>query len=449
MRKTKINKGLLAMAVFASGFLSSANVFAANPYNINYSGGEPLGAENVTINAPLINSLTPLIAKEDGSNLTFSTSNKWEEVDGYVQWGGNKCDPIRYIRIWDEERISGTDNISYSITGDKYVSHVKIKSIVPEGLSTLSENGDNLIVGVNKSNGWLFVGFNIYPDNQCTEGTELEGITNLKSDEETRVFVETEITLNKKGESEPFVSNELYFGITDIDQAQSYKILNEGSKLTKSNMFTVSAESLQPTDSELKNMFVESGNYIYSEYDGLSVNNVDDSNVLVKIDTASQAEGLDVVYGFAKQAGSGLDYFAKQYVVNYKSDKNGEITGIKKEDVVAGQNPTGSTEKPSKGYVLQYWTADVDVTIDDGIVIKAGKKITAAQIKKVVVSSNITFTAIHGAEKEVAAPDTGTMTEEDVNNTFIMGLVFPIGMLAAMAGTYIVNRKKHTVSFKK
>ena len=456
MRKTKINKGLLAMTVFASGFLSSANVFAANPYNIDYTGGAELGASNVIINKPLIDGLTPLIKDSDGSNLSFSTSGKWNE--GYVSWGDNLCDKIRYITISDGENIGENDNISYTITGNKYASSISIKSAITEDLTSLLEGGNKMAVGVNEANGWLFVGFGIYTEKntegQCVTDSAVENIIPLRVNNGGKIFVKANIKINEKNSTTQFTSDELYFGITDIDQAQSYKILNSGSKLSSNNMYAVSANSLQPTadtsGSEFKNMFVGNNNYIYSEYDASkdpSISNAN-SNIFVKIDTDTQEEGLDMVYGFARSAGSGINYYAKQYVVNYKSDDNGKITGIKNENVISGLNPLGSTETPNDGYTFEYWTANVDVTLKDGTTIAAGKKLTSEQIKNVVVHSDITFTAIN-KDKGIIAPDTGTMTEEDVNNTFIMGLVFPIGMLAAMAGTYIVNRKKHAVSFKK
>ena len=448
MKKTNINQGLLAFLTLAAGVLSPASVFATNPYNINYTGGAELGADNVTINPTLINSLTPLIKESDGSNLKFSSSSKWE-TGGYVQWD-DRCDPIQYIKIWNNRtRSSITDDISYSITGEKYVSNIKIKNIVTEDLpDVLAENEDNMTVGVNKYNGWLFVGFEIFEDAQCT--TKKEGIKNLKTDDGGKIFVETEISLSKKGETTPFASDELYFGITDIDQAQSYKILNHGGDLlSKNNMFAVSATSLQPIDDTLKNMFVESGHYIYSQYNETHVNNVDGSNVLVKIDTDSQADGLEVVYGFVKQAGSGINYYAKQYVVSYKSDENGSVTGIKNENVISGLNPTGSTVTPNKNYAFEYWTADVDVNLTDGTTIKAGEKLTPAQIKKVVVNQDIVFTGFNATESKIIAPDTGYFTGEQENASFIFGIILPVSVTLTLAAITIINRKKHTVGFKK
>lgn len=456
MKKININKGLLASAILAAGFLSSASVSAANIYNMDYEGGSPLDASNVSINPTLINSLTPLIADEDGSNLTFSNSSKWED-EGYVSWADGRCDKIRYIRAWDSERITEDDDISYSITGSKYASSIKISGITVEDLADLSESGDGLSVGVNQSNGWLFVGFSIYAekneDGTCNTSTKVENVKNLTVSDGGKVFVETNIKLNKKGATTPFVSDELYFGITDIDQAQSYKILNPSNLLTKNNMFAESASSLQPADgtseSEFKNMFVVDGNYIYAKYDASknpAISNAN-SNIYVKINAAVQEDGLDMVYGYVRPAGSGLNYYAKQYVVNYKSDENGTITGIKNENVIAGLNPTGSTEKPNEGYTLQYWIADVDVTLKDGTVIKAGTKITDDQIKNVAVNSDITFTAIN--DNGIIAPDTGYFTGEHDNVSLIFGIALPVGVTLTLITAGIISRKKHSVGFNK
>ena len=444
MKKININKGLLASAILAAGFLSSASVSAANIYNMDYEGGAPLDASNVNINPTLINGLTPLITDDDGKNLTFSNYGKWE--DGYADWG--KCDPIRYFKVQTNDSISATDNISYTITDTKYVSNVKIKSAVLEDLQSLVEDNESMTIGVNKNNGWLFVGFSIFSDAQCSN--RIDGIKALKVSEPGKIFVETEIKLNKKGETTPFASNGLYFGITDIDQAQSYKILNTGSQLKPSNMYAVSAASLQPSDGNpLKNMYVDGSNYIYSEFSqtGTIQEHNSNSNIFVKIDTDTQEQGLDMVYGYVRPAGSGLNYYAKQYVVNYKSDENGTITGIKNENVIAGLNPTGSTEKPNEGYTLQYWIADVDVTLKDGTVIKAGTKITDDQIKNVAVNSDITFTAIN--DNGIIAPDTGYFTGEHDNASLIFGIALPVGVTLALITAGIISRKKHSVGFNK
>lgn len=132
--------------------------------------------------------------------------------------------------------------------------------------------------------------------------------------------------------------------------------------------------------------------------------------------------GLDLVFGFVGKAGSGVEYYAKQFVVKYVSDKNGSITGTEKENIISGRNPSGSTSKPKENFEFAYWEADVDVILVDGTVIKAGNKLSPDQVKKVVVDRDITFTAIHEDVPEnnntnntnnTKVPDTGDFTSNE------------------------------------
>ncbi len=56
-------KRIVAAATIAllSTQIGGASVFALNPYNIRYEGGNPLGADNVNIEPESINRLIPLL----------------------------------------------------------------------------------------------------------------------------------------------------------------------------------------------------------------------------------------------------------------------------------------------------------------------------------------------------------------------------------------------------
>ena len=119
-----------------------------------------------------------------------------------------------------------------------------------------------------------------------------------------------------------------------------------------------------------------------------------------------------MVYGFASAAGSSTAYHAKQYAVEYVSDKNGEIEDIETENILPGETPSGSTTTPADGYELDYWTANKDVTLTDGTTIKAGNPISSEELAEVIVNEDLVFTAVHVESEPLEVPDTGASTSE-------------------------------------
>ncbi len=448
-------QALISLVVLSAfvGSVISAPVFATNPYGIEYSGGQDLGAENVNIDPELIDSLTPLI---DGE-INVSAQDNWQKA--YVLWRG--CHPFSYVKVWENNQYS-EDELKYTISNGDYVDNISIKNIIVEGMNVSEEAPTT--VGVNMTNGWIFTGWGkdtIFSDSECTNNISSNFVSLWPSDER-RMFVETTQKLTKG--SKTFTSNELYYGITDIDAAQSYKIMNNEAKLTPENMFAKSAAALQdnrnysttyPATNNLKNKYVADGNYIYSEYD-VSIGSPymtdgEDGNLFVKVPTSVQENGLDVVYGFARHAGSGVGYYAKQYKVEYVSDSNGTITGITNEDIVSNENPSGSESTPNDDYELDYWTADKDVILDDGTTIKTNEPITMAQIKEVVVNEDLIFTAHHKpieeVEPPVSAPDTGFNTGE--TNGVGIGISVTIIALGALLVGILPKIAHNRITFKK
>ena len=133
------------------------------------------------------------------------------------------------------------------------------------------------------------------------------------------------------------------------------------------------------------------------------------------------------------------------YTVTYTSDENGEITGITSETVESGNEPSGSAQEPNEGYKFIHWVANANVILNDGTPIAADSPITEAQLKKVIVTQNLQFTAIHEAipneddpedepEEEpeedtypMATPDTGSSTGE------INAVVLPVSILSVVS----------------
>lgn len=445
MAKNKLKLLAPAISLLGASLLSPV-AMAANPenYGIVYDGGVELGVNN-TVEAPeLVEALQPIMKHRDVT-ITVSNSTRWKK--GYLKEAENKCLPVNYIRVADDSPIAESDNVSFTIAKDGYTAKVDIKSI-----TTDLANDRKTTVGVLDDADFVYAGWQIYTTAECdNEHIADDFSTNfgIRPVENDRVFVRMNVKLLK--DNKPFVHNGIFFGITDIDAAQSYKILNEDNILTADNMFVKSKSDLQDPDNaySLKNMFVANGNYIYSQYNsenGATLGSPEKSNIYVPLLETTQTNGLDLVFGFASGAASGIEYYTYQYNVTYESDENGTISGIEDEKIFPSENPSGSETKPNDGYELTYWTADKDVELSDGTIIEEGDPITDEQITEVVVTSDITFTAHH--EKSVKVPDTGAnSTNDDSGAKVISASIAGIALIVSVAFVLAhLNRKK--VNFK-
>ncbi|MBQ3436606.1 hypothetical protein IJG26_01465 [Candidatus Saccharibacteria bacterium] len=421
-------KGIIAASMMLATASLSTNVFAEN-YGITYSGGDPLSDSNVTINPGLIDGLTPLFKSVIPEETTYSNSSKWE--DGYMLIESyNICKPMKYFRVSGTKTIKPEDNLKMTLSNEKYSIDISFDEASIEGYV---DDGKDFAVAMD--NNWIDGMTEAYTDAECQNK-----VTDIKESgysQNSKQFIKTNVKLRKKGTAPVFVSDELYFGIVDIDAAQSFKVLNPSNLLTKNNMFARAAADLQGDnpESEFKNIYVENGNYIYAEFNKDSnpptVSSSNKSNVFVKLNQETQRNGLDIVFGFVAGAASRVDYYAKQYSVKYISDEGGDITGIPSEDVIAGQNPIGSEEEAKEDYVFKYWIADKDVTLTDNTTIKAGQPITMDKIKLVIVNQDITFTAIHEKkEATIPVPNTGASTMNIEPATIASVSVFGVLALA-------------------
>ncbi|MBQ2623072.1 hypothetical protein IJG12_01990 [Candidatus Saccharibacteria bacterium] len=395
----------VAAVVLLSAQLSEANVFAVNPYNIYYEGGNPLSANNVSIEPESIDQLVPLLNSDVVSTTPVYPEN-WE--DGYVKDSG-VCYPSKYYTIHEgfSPMLSGApDSHSFTISNGKFRADVDILNEVTEYLG----EGDYAIA-IRPNLNFIYAGWSIYSDANCENAIDYISPLNYN---DGRIFLELKSTLYKEDTIVPFVTNALAFGISDIDAAQSYKILSEGNELNPEIMFASSAESLQPEPGiPFKNMFVDSDGYIYSEYDPVTKDHIETtnrSNIYVQLYPSTQADGVHFVFGFAGNAASGIEYYTIKHKVQYDTDANGEITGIVDEDRYDGEYASGSLYRAKNSYRFSHWVADVDVFLEDGTLIRAGEPITSEQIKTVVVDRDIKFTAIF--EIDVAVPNTGASTSE-------------------------------------
>lgn len=77
------------------------------------------------------------------------------------------------------------------------------------------------------------------------------------------------------------------------------------------------------------------------------------------------------------------------------ADNGGEIMGTKDEVVYLGDNASlaETTAKAKENYKFTTWTADRDITLNDGTVIAAGTEMSKEQVELSVVDRETTFTA--------------------------------------------------------
>ena len=86
-------------------------------------------------------------------------------------------------------------------------------------------------------------------------------------------------------------------------------------------------------------------------------------------------------------------------IINYTTDGNGQVkegenfVDNTKEEVELKANPKGTETKANKGFKFSHWTADKEITLNDGTKIAAGEKITEEQLKQAVITEPLTFKA--------------------------------------------------------
>ena len=95
-------------------------------------------------------------------------------------------------------------------------------------------------------------------------------------------------------------------------------------------------------------------------------------------------------------------------IINYTTDGNGQVkegenfVDNTKEEVELKSNPKGTETKAKDGYKFSHWTADKEITLNDGTKIPAGEIITEEQLKQAVITEPLTFKAnfVKDAPKE-------------------------------------------------
>ena len=442
------HNALMALASIMLCILYSNTAFATNEYSIDYSGGELLGNGNLQIEPALTGSLTGLLYGT--KSVEYSNSAKWK--DGYLKIQ-DSCSSAKYLRIGLNDNVTASDNAGYTITNGVFSADVSIKKISSENLSSLLTNDEFIAVSIWDQNGYLFAGQPVYQDSSCT--TIISGAKSLSWESGAKVFVEANTKLKYATNDKMVKSNQLYYLLGDIDGSQSFKILNSDNKLSTSNMFAGSAAGLQPTSGETHNMFVPGGGYIYSQGNfGIESG----AEVYVKLADSAQKDGLDIVYGFAHNAGSSVEYYAKRYRIDFLLDQNGATSEITHEDIIAGNTPTGPGIKKVLAHNPVNIVADTDIQLTDGSLIKAGSPMSNEQLYEMVVDKQITVTAyLHDDSKSketsksssIGAPDTGAFTDTGTNAVVVFMAPMTLAIFAG-AGRYFATKfLKTKIKFNK
>lgn len=331
------------------GTLSVApNTFADNPYGIEYTGGVALGEANVQIDSELIENFTPLMRTDGGVTVTTSNSNQFQTGYLFAGSGGNQCREVKYVTVSNDNLIDTSDGITYNLTQGQYTVSVDFKNVVLENV----DNGKTLAVGIGTDTSILYTGYQIYEDANCSRAKS--GISALGQGTDERAFVDMIIKVKNAANPETtLLFDNLYFTLTDIDMAQSYKIMNTGNLLEKSRMYALNATGLQSqTSGSLRNMYVADGNYIYSEYTNggrmNTLNLYDTANVYTAINRDTQEEGLNIVLGFATGAYNGIEYHTSESNTpeepNTPDEPGGDDTPNDDEGEVGDNNDGGSDD---------------------------------------------------------------------------------------------------------
>ena len=426
MKRQRISTIVGALALCGSALLPG-NVFAES-WGINYNAtGVPLGANNVA-EVPIGKKMTEIIPGE-GVEIT-TTGGAWH--NGYIKGQGQngKCRKYKYLEVNGSGLVGGP--ASFIISHGDYQMEVEIPEVgvAPIGRQNYGNgfrDGETTAIGIapqadavveDKNSGFsaLYGGWEPYADTSCSTLVSVSGqpgktikstTTNLAAGAAGNnnnsfhgmLFVRMNIKLKRDGK--PYTSNEIHFGIIDIDASQSFKILDADSQFTPHKIYADDVNKLQPqyesTDTQrLYNILVDqTGSYIYSQFNdngGFGTDQI--SNIYAPITRETQEDGLNVVFGYAGKAGSQIRYFSKQYKVTYKvASEGGGTVSRKSEEVVSGNNPLGSTAKEKEGYQFEYWTTDQAFEDNNGKQYAVNDKIEMKDIKKIEVLHDYSFTA--------------------------------------------------------
>ena len=86
-------------------------------------------------------------------------------------------------------------------------------------------------------------------------------------------------------------------------------------------------------------------------------------------------------------------HYQNKYAIAYNAGENGKVSGITNEEVAENSSPLGTTITPNTGYEFSHWIANTNLTLTNGTIIQTGQPVSVDNLKQVVVTTTITFTA--------------------------------------------------------
>ena len=172
------------------------------------------------------------------------------------------------------------------------------------------------------------------------------------------------------------------------DETDDSVTLVEDSKLLPKDQYKVrpNGETTAPNENTTAINFVRKG-YIFvgwnTKANGSGVTLAEDDIINL---TAEDQDTANILYAMWEEA---------PIPVHFTTDGHGTVNGkaADNQEVEKNGNPEEVTQEPNDGYTFVNWTADKDVTLDDGTSIPAGDPITDEQITKIVVTEELTLTA--------------------------------------------------------
>lgn len=86
-------------------------------------------------------------------------------------------------------------------------------------------------------------------------------------------------------------------------------------------------------------------------------------------------------------------HYQNKYAIAYNAGQNGKVSGITNEEVAENSSPLGTKVTPNTGYEFSHWIANTNLTLTNGTIIQTGQPVSVDNLKQVVVTTTITFTA--------------------------------------------------------
>jgi hypothetical protein len=201
------------------------------------------------------------------------------------------------------------------------------------------------------------------------------------------------VDIYKHGTTERIDIPEVYQSLRDIDQAQSFRCLNESFVAKELLVANKKEFNKNNDDNKRVNRITDSGD-IYSDYSEDPAEELNSPNTanLYRKDEKLRSEGLDMVYAFRHTDTSSVNFSIPEHTVTFKASKGGKVS-LTEEAVLYGKSVQEKIKvSEEQNYKFTRWITDQDVMVGDKK-IKAGETITMDQIQQIAVTGDMSFTA--------------------------------------------------------